>query len=204
MSIPLQNHPHPHSHMQYQPPHSHPHPSTHRSQIPLSHAHNHPHTLSTTSPQALTPTANTPTYVSNTNLSYPTTSSTLPPPHNVMPSNIPPSMPPNMVSTPNSSAGMRSTYEDLTNALYDHLFEEILFDQCLTVHRTSKCQNWRNDRRLREAHYGEDNETDIFGHTFRNLESSPHFTCENCKRSIGATKFAPHFERCIGKGRTKK
>lgn len=175
------------SHMPYQqqpPPQHHPQQLTHASP-------NLPHTA----PSNVLP--HTPTLPYSTPL----------PPSHMTPHMPPTNMPSNLVSAappqyPTSS--LLRGYDDVVNSLYDHLFTDILIDQCLSVHRRSKCIHWRNDRQLREATFGEDNETDIYGRSFRTLEASISIPCDNCKRTIGATKFAPHYERCMGKGRTKK
>lgn len=42
---------------------------------------------------------------------------------------------------------------------------------------------------------------DIFGNTPQSLQKNVDCLCPNCERTLGATKFAPHLEKCMGMGR---
>lgn len=42
---------------------------------------------------------------------------------------------------------------------------------------------------------------DIFGNTPQSLQKNLDCQCPNCERTLGATKFAPHLEKCMGMGR---
>lgn len=42
---------------------------------------------------------------------------------------------------------------------------------------------------------------DIFGNTPQSLQKNVDCQCPNCDRTLGATKFAPHLEKCMGMGR---
>jgi len=42
---------------------------------------------------------------------------------------------------------------------------------------------------------------DIFGNAPFSVKKSVDCTCPNCNRFLGAQKFAPHLEKCMGMGR---
>ena len=42
---------------------------------------------------------------------------------------------------------------------------------------------------------------DIFGNTQQSLQKNVDCQCPNCERTLGAAKFAPHLEKCMGMGR---
>lgn len=42
---------------------------------------------------------------------------------------------------------------------------------------------------------------DIFGNDPQSLKKNVDCTCPNCGRTLGAQKFAPHLEKCMGMGR---
>ena len=42
---------------------------------------------------------------------------------------------------------------------------------------------------------------DIFGNTQQSLQKNVDCPCPNCDRTLGAAKFAPHLEKCMGMGR---
>ena len=42
---------------------------------------------------------------------------------------------------------------------------------------------------------------DIFGNAPISIKKSVDCICPNCSRSLGAQKFAPHLEKCMGMGR---
>ncbi len=42
---------------------------------------------------------------------------------------------------------------------------------------------------------------DIFGCSPQSLKKNIDCICPNCSRSLGALKFAPHLEKCMGMGR---
>ena len=42
---------------------------------------------------------------------------------------------------------------------------------------------------------------DIFGNTPISVKKLVECVCPNCSRSLGAQKFAPHLEKCMGMGR---
>jgi len=42
---------------------------------------------------------------------------------------------------------------------------------------------------------------DIFGQSITEIQNSESFECLNCKRSVVASRYAPHLEKCMGFGR---
>lgn len=42
---------------------------------------------------------------------------------------------------------------------------------------------------------------DIFGNVPQTQKKTVDCVCPNCSRTLGASKFAPHLEKCMGMGR---
>ncbi len=42
---------------------------------------------------------------------------------------------------------------------------------------------------------------DIFGNAPQTMKKNEECVCPNCSRLLGAQKFAPHLEKCMGMGR---
>ena len=42
---------------------------------------------------------------------------------------------------------------------------------------------------------------DIFGNAPQTMKKNEECLCPNCSRTLGAQKFAPHLEKCMGMGR---
>ena len=42
---------------------------------------------------------------------------------------------------------------------------------------------------------------DVFGNTIQMLRKPVECVCPSCNRTLGASKFAPHLEKCLGMGR---
>jgi SAGA-associated factor 11 len=42
---------------------------------------------------------------------------------------------------------------------------------------------------------------DVFGQTANEIQNTESFECLNCKRTVAATRYAPHLEKCMGMGR---
>jgi len=95
--------------------------------------------------------------------------------------------------------------EDILNTLVD----DIILGICFDVHRTTK-------NHVFETLEGDDasespmsiaGHVDVFGHAVStitglpSLKTVPQIECPNCKRTLAASRFAPHLEKCMGMGR---
>ncbi|KAK4355972.1 hypothetical protein RND71_024943 [Anisodus tanguticus] len=105
----------------------------------------------------------------------------------------------------------------LSSHVFDELVDSIIIDVASECHRVAKLGLDRNleeeeelrlsaQARARVADPSNSSETngkyivDIFGQTHPPV-ANEIFECMNCGRSIMAGRFAPHLEKCMGKGR---
>uniref|UniRef100_A0A1L8DC36 SAGA-associated factor 11 homolog n=1 Tax=Nyssomyia neivai TaxID=330878 RepID=A0A1L8DC36_9DIPT len=93
--------------------------------------------------------------------------------------------------------------EKVTNYLFNSLVEDAILGVVLEVH----CDNRTG---ITEAIEGEPEDSkpytlidlpdiDVFGAA--NAKKAIDCTCPNCDRSVAASRFAPHLEKCMGMGR---
>ncbi|EYU45609.1 hypothetical protein ABFS82_14G013800 [Erythranthe guttata] len=110
------------------------------------------------------------------------------------------------------------TNSELISEVFNQLLDSIIVDVASECHRITKLGLDRNldeeeeelrlfaEARARSSdpsHSGESNSkyvVDMFGQTHPPI-ASEIFNCMNCGRSIMAGRFAPHLEKCMGKGR---
>ncbi|KAG8373008.1 hypothetical protein BUALT_Bualt12G0126300 [Buddleja alternifolia] len=111
-----------------------------------------------------------------------------------------------------------SSNSELLSEVFTDLLDCIIVDVASESHRIARLGLDRNideeEEELRlsieararasdPSHSGEPNGkyvVDIFGQTHPPI-ANEIFECMNCKRSIMAGRFAPHLEKCMGKGR---
>ncbi|XP_061357685.1 SAGA-associated factor 11 isoform X2 [Gastrolobium bilobum] len=110
-----------------------------------------------------------------------------------------------------------STHSQLASNFFRDLLDSIIVDVASECHRVAKLgldSNLEEDEelklsaqaRVRVADPSNSNEAnakyvvDIFGQTHPPV-ANEFFDCMNCGRSIMAGRFAPHLEKCMGKGR---
>ncbi|XP_027189998.1 SAGA-associated factor-like protein isoform X2 [Cicer arietinum] len=121
-----------------------------------------------------------------------------------------------LMSVPNEEN--LSSQSQLSSHFFLDLLDSIIVDVASECHRIAKLGLDANleeedeelklsaQARVRMADPGNSNETngkyvvDIFGQTHPSV-ANEIFECMNCSRSIMAGKFAPHLEKCMGKGR---
>ncbi|PPS13217.1 hypothetical protein GOBAR_AA07419 [Gossypium barbadense] len=104
---------------------------------------------------------------------------------------------------------MSGPNEDKNTQLSSHFFgdllDSIIVDVASECHRIAKL-GLDLQARARVADPSNSSETntkyvvDIFGQTHPSI-ATEIFECMNCGRSIAAGRFAPHLEKCMGKGR---
>ncbi|GAB5371003.1 hypothetical protein AAMO2058_001541700 [Amorphochlora amoebiformis] len=68
------------------------------------------------------------------------------------------------------------------------LIEEMCLDLCVASHR----------RHYFQMHLKAQPKVDIFGNYPKN--TSEQFRCMHCQKPVSSTKFAPHLEKCMGRG----
>ncbi|KAL6961947.1 SAGA-associated factor [Sarracenia purpurea var. burkii] len=119
------------------------------------------------------------------------------------------------MSVPNDD---KSSHSQLSSHVFNDLLDSIIVDVASECHRIARLGLDRNleeeeeelrlsaQARARVADPSNSGETngkyvvDIFGQTHPPV-ANEIFECMNCGRSIMAGKFAPHLEKCMGKGR---
>ncbi|PIM98852.1 putative integral membrane protein [Handroanthus impetiginosus] len=113
---------------------------------------------------------------------------------------------------------MSSDFEQLSFDVFRDLLDSIIVDVASESHRIARLGLDRNldkeeeelrlsaEARARASDPSQSGEAnakyvvDIFGQTHPPV-ASEIFNCMNCGRSIMAGRFAPHLEKCMGKGR---
>ncbi|CAL0301668.1 unnamed protein product [Lupinus luteus] len=111
-----------------------------------------------------------------------------------------------------------SSHSELSSNFFRDLLDSIIVDVASECHRVARLGLDSNleeedeelklsaQARVRVADPSNSNETngkyvvDIFGQTHPAV-ANEIFECMNCHRSIMAGRFAPHLEKCMGKGR---
>ncbi|KAJ4830604.1 SAGA-associated factor [Turnera subulata] len=111
-----------------------------------------------------------------------------------------------------------SSHTQLASHFFEDLLDSIIVDVASECHRIARLGLDRNledeeeelrlstQARVRAADPSNSSETngkyvvDIFGQNHPSVAGEV-FDCMNCRRSVTAGKFAPHLEKCMGKGR---
>lgn len=119
-----------------------------------------------------------------------------------------------LMSVPNEDY---ASHDQLSSQFFEDLLDSIIVDVASESHRIAKLGLDNNleqeeeelrlsaQARARVADPSNSSETskyvvDIFGQTHPSVANEV-FDCMNCGRSIMAGRFAPHLEKCMGKGR---
>nr|GEY42292.1 SAGA-associated factor 11 homolog isoform X1 [Tanacetum cinerariifolium] len=116
-----------------------------------------------------------------------------------------------------SDENNKSDHTQLASNFFDELVDSMIMDVASESHRIARLGLDRNlddeeeelrlsaqaRARVADSSHSEANSkyvVDIFGQTHPPV-ASEIFDCMNCGRSIVAGRFAPHLEKCMGKGR---
>ncbi|KAG5280070.1 hypothetical protein AALO_G00084570 [Alosa alosa] len=104
-----------------------------------------------------------------------------------------------------SLSGLDNTkLEALAQDIYSDLVEDACLGLCFDVHRSVKQGYFFLDdtdqESMKEFEIVDQPGVDIFGQVF-NQWKNKECVCPNCNRSIAASRFAPHLEKCMGMGR---
>lgn len=82
----------------------------------------------------------------------------------------------------------------------DKLINDVIFSECLAVHRAAKL-GFIFTEPVEEAYQIKDGVgLDVFGQPL-SKKKQYNCVCPNCKRTLAATRLAPHLEKCMGMGR---
>ncbi|KAI7803942.1 ataxin-7-like protein 3 [Triplophysa rosa] len=104
-----------------------------------------------------------------------------------------------------SLSGLDNTkLEALAHDVYSDLVEDACLGLCFEVHRAVKQGYFFLDETdqesLKDFEIVDQPGVDIFGQVY-NQWKNKECVCPNCNRSIAASRFAPHLEKCLGMGR---
>ncbi|XP_028784667.1 ataxin-7-like protein 3 isoform X1 [Neltuma alba] len=88
-----------------------------------------------------------------------------------------------------------SEYHRIARLGLDHNLEEEEEEMKLSAQARARVADSSNNNEINGKYV-----VDIFGQTHPSVASEV-FECMNCGRSIAAGRFAPHLEKCMGKGR---
>uniref|UniRef100_A0A8B9JGC4 Ataxin-7-like protein 3 n=1 Tax=Astyanax mexicanus TaxID=7994 RepID=A0A8B9JGC4_ASTMX len=104
-----------------------------------------------------------------------------------------------------SLSGLDNTkLEALAHDIYSDLVEDACLGLCFEVHRAVKQGYFFLDdtdqESMKDFEIVDQPGVDIFGQVY-NQWKNKECVCPNCSRSIAASRFAPHLEKCLGMGR---
>ncbi|XP_051988285.1 ataxin-7-like protein 3 isoform X2 [Xyrauchen texanus] len=104
-----------------------------------------------------------------------------------------------------SLSGLDNTkLEALAHDVYSDLVEDACLGLCFEVHRAVKQGYFFLDETdqesIKDFEIVDQPGVDIFGQVY-NQWKNKECVCPNCSRSIAASRFAPHLEKCLGMGR---
>ncbi|XP_053309831.1 ataxin-7-like protein 3 isoform X2 [Spea bombifrons] len=97
-----------------------------------------------------------------------------------------------------------SKLEAIAHDIYTDLIDDTCLGLSFEVHRSVKCGYFMLDETdsesMKDFEIIDQPGVDIFGQVY-NQWKSKECVCPNCNRSIAASRFAPHLEKCLGMGR---
>ncbi|XP_066554704.1 ataxin-7-like protein 3 isoform X2 [Amia ocellicauda] len=97
-----------------------------------------------------------------------------------------------------------SKLEAIAHDIYTDLIDDSCLGLCFEVHRAVKCGYFFLDEgdpdNTKDYEIVDQPGVDIFGQVY-NQWKNKECVCPNCNRSIAASRFAPHLEKCLGMGR---
>ncbi|KAJ8284341.1 hypothetical protein COCON_G00031910 [Conger conger] len=104
-----------------------------------------------------------------------------------------------------SLSGLDNTkLEAIAHDIYSDLVEDACLGLCFEVHRAVKQGYFLLDETdqesMKDFEIVDQPGVDIFGQVY-NQWKNKECVCPNCSRSIAASRFAPHLEKCLGMGR---
>ncbi|KAG2460920.1 UBF1 factor, partial [Polypterus senegalus] len=95
-------------------------------------------------------------------------------------------------------------YKAIAHEIFNDLIDDACLGLCFDVHRAVKCGYFFLDETdpesMKDFEIVDQPGVDIFGQVY-NQWKNKECVCPNCNRSIAASRFAPHLEKCLGMGR---
>ncbi|XP_003387868.1 PREDICTED: ataxin-7-like protein 3 [Amphimedon queenslandica] len=95
---------------------------------------------------------------------------------------------------------------DFLESIVNQLIDEEALGVCFELHRAIKLGYYdllHPDKNSLERHEVIDEPgLDVFGNNVQSFRKPVECVCPSCQRTLGASKFAPHLEKCLGMGRT--
>lgn len=95
---------------------------------------------------------------------------------------------------------------DVLESVISQLIDEESLGVCFELHRAIKLQYYdllNPDASTIERHDIVDEPgRDVFGNNTQIFRKPVECVCPSCQRTLGASKFAPHLEKCLGMGRS--
>lgn len=86
-------------------------------------------------------------------------------------------------------------------AFIDGLIDDVIFCECLQVHRAAKMGFIFTEPGDEMYRIKDGTGLDVFGQPLARPKKQLNCTCPQCGRNIGASRLAPHLEKCMGMGR---
>ena len=83
----------------------------------------------------------------------------------------------------------------------DALIDDVLFYECLQIHRAAKMGLIFTEPGDEIYKINDGLGLDVFGQSLARPKKQINCTCPHCGRNIGASRLAPHLEKCMGMGR---
>uniref|UniRef100_A0A0N5AZQ6 SAGA-associated factor 11 n=1 Tax=Syphacia muris TaxID=451379 RepID=A0A0N5AZQ6_9BILA len=92
---------------------------------------------------------------------------------------------------------------DIAENFYQYIFDAVLLYPVFSIHRIAKLTGTDVLLRPIKESTSTENDVDIFGtpRSFLKQPKNMEVYCDECNRSIAASRFAPHLEKCMGMGR---
>lgn len=108
----------------------------------------------------------------------------------------------------------KESLPSLCALVYGDLLEEALLDVAIETQREAQTQHYdlsaaaaslpstsqQMNNPVSDPHPGGKALVDVYGQTHPSVANDP-ITCANCGRALQAGRYAPHLEKCFGKGR---
>lgn len=108
-----------------------------------------------------------------------------------------------IVDVPDDVQRTAANINEFAESFFDYIFEAVLLYPVFSIHRIAKLTGTAAVLRPIEASTNVESDVDIFANP-RNFIKQPktmEVYCDECNRSIAASRFAPHLEKCMGMGR---
>ncbi|XP_074601691.1 SAGA associated factor 11kDa [Brevipalpus obovatus] len=94
---------------------------------------------------------------------------------------------------------------NIVPTIFTDILDEIILGYCFEIHRASQLGFLFIDETSPEEDQKyaiiDEKGLDVFGQAHTQMKKQYECICPNCQRSLAASRFAPHLEKCMGMGR---